>query len=292
MCVSREQAEEVKARLADWLAPRGLAFNEDKTRIVPLDEGFNFLGFNVRRYRGKLLIKPSKAAIKRHRERLTVEVKALRGANAAAVIRRLNPIIRGWSNYYRTVVSSEVFSKLDQHVWTLTYKWAKRGHSNKSTHWVVTRYFGQFNRSRQDRWVFGDRDSGVYLLKHAWTNIVRHQLVPGAASPDDPTLAEYWARRRQRNPPPLDGVSLRLLKAQHGRCPVCDRLLLLADCEPQSPTEWEQWLAVTRKAVRRQAATAAQEPGAPGDTAAFRLVHAHCQRRQQAAVDSTISAAP
>jgi RNA-directed DNA polymerase len=192
----------------------------------------------------------------------------------------------------RQAQTSEVFSKLDQHVWTLTYKWAKRGHSNKSTHWVVTRYFGQFIRSRQDRWVFGDRDSGVYLLKHAWTNIVRHQLVPGAASPDDPTLAEYWARRRQRNPPPLDGVSLRLLKAQHGRCPVCDRLLLLADCEPQSPTEWEQWLAVTRKAVRRQAATAAQEPGAPGDTAAFRLVHAHCQRRQQAAVDSTISAAP
>lgn len=292
MCVSREQAAEVKQRLAVWLTPRGLAFNEDKTRIVHLDEGFDFLGFNVRRHRGKLLIKPSKAAIKRHRERLTVEVKALRGANAAAVIKRLNPIIRGWSNYYRTVVSSEVFSKLDQHVWTLTYKWAKRGHQNKSTHWVVTRYFGQFNRSRRDQWVFGDRDSGVYLLKHAWTNIVRHQLVPGAASPDDPSLAEYWARRRQRNTPPLDGVSLRLLKAQHGRCPACDGLLLLADREPQSPTEWEQRLAVTRKAVRRQAVTATREPGAPDDAIALRLVHAHCQRRQHAAVNRETSAAP
>ncbi len=292
MCVSREQACEVKQRLVAWLAPRGLRFNEDKTRVVHLDEGFDFLGFNVRRYRGKLLIKPSKAAIKRHRERLSAEARALRGANAAAVIKRLNPIIRGWSAYYRTVVSSEVFSKLDQHVWTLTYKWAKRGHSNKSTHWVVTRYFGQFNRSRQDRWVFGDRDSGVYLLKHSWTHIVRHQLVPGAASPDDPSLAEYWARRRQRATPPLDGVSLRLLKAQRGRCPVCGRLLLLADREPQHPTEWEQWLAVTRKAVRRQAVTAEREPGSAGGDVALRLVHAHCQRRRQAADGRETSAAP
>jgi RNA-directed DNA polymerase len=247
--------------------------------------------FNVRRYRDKLLIKPSKAAIKRHRERLAAEVKALRGANAAAVIKRLNPIIRGWSAYYRTVVSSEVFSKLDQHMWTLTHKWAKRGHPNKSRSWVVARYFGRFNRSRQDRWVFGDRNSGVYLLKHAWTKIVRHQLVPGAASPDDPSLTEYWARRRQRNTPPLDGVSLRLLKAQHGRCPACDGLLLLADREPQSPAEWEQWLTVTRKAVRRQAVTAARGPGAPGEAVALRLAHAHCQRRRDAAVNSKTSAA-
>ena len=100
-------------RLAGWLAPRGLAFNEDKTRVVHLDEGFDFLGFNVRRYQGKLLIKPSKAAIRRIRERLAAEMRALRGANVVAVIRRLNPIIRGWSAYYRTVVSSEAFAKLD-----------------------------------------------------------------------------------------------------------------------------------------------------------------------------------
>ena len=106
-----------RTRLAGWLAPRGLAFNEDKTRIVHLDDGFDFLGFNVRRYRGKLLIKPSKAAMRRIRERLAAEMKALRGANAAAVLARLNPIIRGWSAYYRTVVSSEAFAKLDTHLW-------------------------------------------------------------------------------------------------------------------------------------------------------------------------------
>ena len=77
-----------------WLAPRGLSFNEDKTRIVHLDEGFDFLGFTARRYNGKLLIKPSKAAVKRVRERLAAEMRALRGGNAAAVLAKINPITR------------------------------------------------------------------------------------------------------------------------------------------------------------------------------------------------------
>ena len=100
MCESREQADQVKTRLAAWLAPRGLAFNEDKTRVVCLEEGFEFLGMNIRRYRnGKLLIKPSKAAVQRLRKRLTAEMRSLRGTNAAAVVARFNPIIRGWAAY-------------------------------------------------------------------------------------------------------------------------------------------------------------------------------------------------
>ena len=288
MCLSREQAEEVKARLAAWLAPRGLVFNEDKTHIVHLDEGLDFLGFNVRRYQGKLLIKPSKAAVRRHRERLAAEVSALRGANAEAVIARLNPIIRGWSAYYRGVVSSKEFSKLDKYLWSLTYKWAKYSHSNKSKHWVVNRYFGQFNSSRGDRWVFGNRKNGAYLLRYSWTKIVRHQLVPGMASPDDPTLADYWAKRRQRSTPPLDGVSLRLLKTQRGRCPLCGGLLLLADHEPQSPEDWEQWVTVTRKAVCRDAIIAEHGLGTPDEPVALRLVHADCRRRSRTAADKEV----
>ena len=289
LCVSREQADEVRARLAAWMAPRGLAFNEEKTRVVHLDEGCDFLGFNIRRYRGKLLIKPSKAAVQRHRKRLAAEMLALRGSNAEAVIRRLNPIIRGWSAYYRGVVSSEVFAKLDKYLWSLTYKWAKYGHSNKSKHWVVNRYFGQFNKSRQDQWVFGDRKSGAYLLRFSWTSIVRHQLVPGTASLDDPDLADYWAKRRQRIAPPLDGVSLGLLKTQRGRCPLCDELLLSADLEPQSPEEWEQWVRVTRKAVRKQAITTEAGDGMLKEPVVLRLVHADCQRRSRISVDLDVS---
>src|SRR5450759_4430933 len=123
-----------------------------------------------------------------------------------------------------TVVSSEAFSALDKYLWRLTYKslmagcaatpkdenwlfseqWAKFGHPNKSKHWVMIRYFGEFNRSRRDHWVFGDRDSGAYSTKFAWTNIVRHRMVKGGSSPDDPSLAQYWACLLYTSPSPRD----------------------------------------------------------------------------------------
>jgi len=274
-----------RATPSPWLTPRGLTFNEDKTHIVCLDEGFDFLGFTVRRQSGKLLIKPSKAALGRIRERLRTEMRALRGANARAVLFRLNPIIRGWSAYYRTVVSSEAFSALDEYMWKLTFQWAAHSHQNKSKHWFIKRYFGMFNKSRKDRWVFGDRDSGAYLLKFAWTPIVRHHLVKSGASPDDPALVQYWAdRRRKGPPPPMARASLHLLFVQHGRCPVCQGLLLHADRPPQSPQEWEQWLAATRKAITKSF-IALREDGTPDETKP-RLVHAHCQRRYLAATGS------
>ncbi len=286
LCHSREQAEQVKARLAAWLAPRGLAFNEDKTRIVHLDDGVDFVGFNVRRYRGKLLIKPSKAAVKRIRARLTAEMRGLRGHNAQMVLIRLNPIIRGWSAYYRHAVSARVFNELDNHVWKLTYKWAKLTHPHKSKHWITTRYFGAFNSSRRDRWVFGDRDSGAYLLKFAWTKITRHTLVKGWASPDDPTLAGYWATRRHRGRPPLGRARLRLLQRQRGRCPLCGDLLLHADHEPGHPDEWERWITATRKAISRQALALVTGPGTTDTSITIRLIHTHCRNRPPGGVSS------
>ena len=283
LCHTRDEAQQVKARLSGWLTPRGLTFNEDKTRIVTLDDGFDFLGFTVRRQSGKLLIKPSKVALRRIRERLRTEMRALRGANAAMVLVRLNPIIRGWAAYYRTAVSSEAFSALDRHLWRLTYKWAKHGHPNKPKRWVVKRYFGAFNKSRRDRWVFGDRDSGAYRTKFAWTGIVRHRMVKGGSSPDDPALAQYWADRRRRGaPPPMDQLSLRLLKTQAGRCPSCGDLLLHADHPPQTPSEWEQWVRVTGKALRKQRLTHRRRDGS-GETSSLRLVHARCRGGQHAA---------
>ena len=133
-------------------------------------------------------------------------MRALRGSNAAAVIARLNPIIRGWAAYYRGVVSSKVFPALDNYMWKLTYKWAKHSHHNKPKTWVVARYFGKFNKFRNDRWVFGDprRNDAVTSLpvKFSWTDIVRHQMVNGAASPDDPALTDYWAKRRRTRQTP------------------------------------------------------------------------------------------
>jgi RNA-directed DNA polymerase len=256
-----------------------LAFNEDKTRIVHVEQGFDFLGFNVRRYDGKLLIKPSRAAVKRFRRRLRTEMRALRGESIVEVLKRLNPIVRGWSAYYRTAVSSKVFAALDDYMWALTYKWAHRRHRNKPKQWVTARYFGALHPARRDRWVFGDRDSGAYLLKLAWTKIVRHRMVKDTASPDDPALDQYWADRRRRGPPvPLNATDLRLLKAQAGRCPLCTDLLLHADQPPQTPREWEQWLRTTRRAARRNSLVAHRVDGMPGDLE-LQLVHTSCQRR-------------
>jgi RNA-directed DNA polymerase len=252
-CRSRQHAEQVKQQLAEWLRPRGLGFNEAKTQIVHLNQGCDFLGFNIRRYHGKLpLIKPSDNAVGRIRERLRTEMRALLGSNAASVMGTLTPIIRGWAAYYRIGVSSAVFSALDDYMWKLLYKWIKRTHPNKSRWWRMDRYFDRFNRSRNNRWVFGDKDTGAYLPKFAWTKIVRHVMVTGTASPDDPDLARYWADRRgKQHNGPLSVLLLAKLKAQRGRCPLCGTMLLHAEREPQHPREWEQWLRGTRAAISK-----------------------------------------
>jgi RNA-directed DNA polymerase len=161
----------------------------------------------------------------------------------------------------------------------LTYKWARHSHPNKSRNWVTTRYFDAFNRSRRDVWVFGDRNSGAYLHKFAWTKIVRHQMIKGTASPDDRALVKYWAERRRRKPNPLDRTGLPILQVQRGRCPLCGGLLLHADFEPQTPREWEQWLKVIRMAIRRQVIAVAGDLGTSDKPAALRLIHSYCRGR-------------
>ncbi|MGO9188495.1 MAG: group II intron reverse transcriptase/maturase [Streptosporangiaceae bacterium] len=278
-CHSRQQAEQVKAQLAGWLEPRGLAFNDAKTRIVPLSEGFDFLGFNLRRYpNGKLLIKPSAKAIKRFRDRLAKEFRALRGSNVAAVLAAVTPVIRGWVAYYRTVVSAGVFHALTGYLWKLTYKWACWSHRNKPRCWIVDRYFGKFSKFRNDRWVFGDRDTGAYLPKPSWTDIVRHTLVKGGSSPDDPALAGYWAQRRQKVRPPLDSYTVRLLSRQDGRCSLCGENLLTPDQPPQSPQGWERWfLQVIRRAITADYLIHHDTPTAARSQRTH-LVHATCHR--------------
>ena len=276
LCHTRAQAVEVKARLVEWLEPRGLAVNEGKTTIVPVTAGFDFLGFTIRRYpSGKLLTTPSKAAVRRIKGRLRAEVRSLYSAKTGAVPYAINPIVRGWTAYYRHGVSKRVFTELDTHLWKLTWEWARRRHPKKPRRWVVDQYYGQFNRGRQDRWVFGDRDGGLFLQKFAWTPIVRHEMVRGSASTDDPTLTDYWAGRRRRKPPPLDRDTLRLLQRQQGRCPRCGHYLLHADQQPRSPQQWEQWLAATRKAITRKSVVAHRRQRPTDD---IRLLHADCHK--------------
>ena len=186
--------------------------------------------------------------------------------------------MRGWVAYYRTVVSTRVFAALTDYLWKLTYKWACWSHPNKPRHWIVDRYFGKFSKFRNDRWVFGDKDTGAYLPKPAWTDIVRQTLVKGGASPDDPALAGYWAQRRQKVKPPLDSYTVRLLSRQDGRCSLCGENLLTPDQPPQSPQGWEHWfLQVTRQAIKADYLVHHDTPSAARSKRTH-LVHATCHR--------------
>ncbi|MFG2246241.1 group II intron reverse transcriptase/maturase [Spirillospora sp. NPDC048823] len=293
LCHTREQAQEVKARLASWLAPRGLALNDEKTKIVHVDEGFDFLGYNVRRYKGsKLLIKPSPAAVARFREKLRNELRRLRGSNALEVIATLNPILRGWAAYYRNGVSKRTFSEIDDYLWWAVYRWAVRSHPNKPRKWVASRYFGAFNPASQARWIFGDQATGRYLIKLAWTPIVRHVMVAGNASPDDPELAEYWTRRRRKQRPPLSDGRLAMMRHQNGQCPLCGEYLLFADTEPQHPDDWTVWLTGIRKAIRYQAVVQT-EPGSDCDRKPpAQLLHSHCVKRLEQQPSAHLRASP
>jgi RNA-directed DNA polymerase len=232
LCESQEDAHATKQILSTWLSQRGLSWSEEKTRIVTLEEGFNFLGFNIRRYKSKitksgwkLLIKPSKEAVAKHRKRLKQEWKALRGHNIQAILRKLNPIIRGWGNYFRGGVAKKTFGKLDYWMYFKEIRYSKHTHPNKPKQWWKARYFGKLNLDRQDKWVFGDKQTGAYLIKYSWFPIKRHTLVKGRASPDDATLREYWRARNEAKAGDLTPSKHKLAQRQKGICPVCGETL-------------------------------------------------------------------
>jgi len=234
-CETEEDAIAVKDRiLPAWLAERGLALSAEKTRIVPLTEGFDFLSFNVRRYAHpqtsrsgyKLLIKPSKKAVLAKVAELRDEWLALRGHRVAAVLWKLNPIIRGWANYHRRVVSSRLFNKLDNWMYRRAQRYTKHTHPKKSWAWIRQRYWGQWNKERDDHWVFGDKHSGKYLLKFSWFKIERHELVRGQCSPDDPDLRDYWWERQKVNAKHLSFGDIDMANDQGWVCRLCGMHLI------------------------------------------------------------------
>jgi RNA-directed DNA polymerase len=232
-CESKEDAEAARQTLAKWLAERGLALSEEKTRIVHLTEGFDFLGFNIRHYRKprstrtgyKLLIKPSKQSVQDVRNKLREKWHRVRGQNAQTVVGQLNPIIRGWANYFRTQVASETFRKLDHFMFKREVRYAKHTHPDKSWQWITQKYWGRLNPRRRDYWVFGDKQTGSYLLRFGWFPIERHVLVKGASSPDDPRLREYWLNREKVKAGQLSAKLKGIAHRQDSVCPLCGATL-------------------------------------------------------------------
>jgi RNA-directed DNA polymerase len=227
-CESQDDAQRVLEILREWLAQRGLTLSAEKTRIVHLTEGFDFLGFTIRQYPVrrtatgyKLLITPSAQSVRTLREHLREEWVKMRGTNVQAVLIRMNPIIRGWANYFRIGVASRTFHSLDRLMYSRTYRYVAYTHPRKSWKWRKTRYWGKLNTTRNDQWVFRDKATGRYLLKFAWFPIERHRLVKGLSSPDDARLRAYWASRRQAQANSLTVQAQRIAHRQGYVCAVC-----------------------------------------------------------------------
>jgi RNA-directed DNA polymerase len=232
-CETKEDAEKVQQILVEWLKERGLIFSEEKTRIVHLTQGFDFLSFNIRQYPApqttktgwKLLIKPSKEAVQTVQKKLKDLWIKGRGSNLRSTLTKLNPAIRGWANYFRTVVATETFRHLDNWMFSKADRYTRWMHPNKSKDWRHKKYWGSLHLDRQDRWVFGDKQTGGYLLKFRWFPIERHVLVKGRSSPDDPCLKDYWMKRQAAQAKDLSFSKQKLAKRQKGRCPECGESL-------------------------------------------------------------------
>jgi len=235
----KKMIDQATEAVTEWLKGMGLLLSPKKTRITHTlqsyegNTGFDFLGFTVRQFpKGKTktgkdthgrplgfktLIKPSKEAIKRHTTETKKRIRKLRGATQEALIRELNPIIRGWANYYRTVVSKEAYTECDNTLYYQLIQWAQWRHPRKSQGWVIRKYW---HRDGNQKWVFTTPEK-VTIRLHSTTKVIHpYEKVKGSTSPYDGNLL-YWAQRLKSHPM-MRGKLARLLQKQQGKCRWCE----------------------------------------------------------------------
>ncbi|WP_313445354.1 group II intron reverse transcriptase/maturase [Pseudomonas sp.] len=219
---------EVKPWVEQFLATRGLRLSLKKTQITHIDEGFDFLGWNFRKYDGTLLIKPSKKNVKAFYSKVREVIDSHKTVKQEDLIRMLNPKLRGWALYHQPVVAKQAYSQMDNRVFIKLWRWAKRRHPNKSLDWVRKKYF----RTSGDRsWVFATtvideagnkRETELYSL--ASTPIERHKKVSGDYNPYDPTMEAQGEKLRMDRM--LSKLKYRkqinsLFASQNGLCLLC-----------------------------------------------------------------------
>jgi RNA-directed DNA polymerase len=265
-------AEAARSMTEIWLGKMGLELKPEKTKFVHTvnrqaqeKPGFDFLGFTIRQFpqgkkeistpaedtpqRLKRIIKPSKSGIERHVAKLRGIIHSYGSSDQENLIYALNPVIRGWSNYYSTVVSKETFGKIEHVVFQMLWAWAKRRHPKKSRHWIYERYWIRHRGTL----VFKDKDSPP-LFGHKKTPIQRHVKVQGMRSPFDGDWL-YWATRMGRYPG-FDEKMARALKKQQGKCAICGLYFTELDLPIVGKIE------------------------AKDRSKAYILVHSHCQQKK------------
>jgi RNA-directed DNA polymerase len=219
---------DIKPIIEAFLAERGLTLSSQKTRLTDIEQGFDFLGQNVRKYNGKLLIKPAKKSIKAFLLKVRILIKTHQHLSAGQLIAKLNPLIRGWANYHRHVVSKKTFSYIDYQIHQALWRWAKRRHRNKSNRWIHAKYFRPKHRHRNGFYGLLKQKDGSYrtqqLVRADKIRIKRHIKVKAKANPFDPKWERYFEKR-------LDAKMvaqwqgrrslLHLWRSQDGLCPIC-----------------------------------------------------------------------
>ena len=218
---------EIKPMLVEFLAERGLELSEEKTVITHIDNGFDFLGFNIRKFKGVLLTQPSKKCVKKFLDGIRYTIDSNKSCKQETLIRLLNPKITGWANYYRCGASSRTFHRVDEQIIHKLWQWAKRRHPKKGKRWIANKYF-HFYKTR--RWTFlveseknGKKD--IFPLKLAFdTKIVRHKKIKSEANPFDVEWKDYFEERMTyKMLLSLKGRNslLYMWKKQERNCPLC-----------------------------------------------------------------------
>ena len=226
--------EKVLPIVREFLTERGLQLSEEKTVITHIGEGFDFLGKNIRKYNGKLLIKPCKSTVRSFLGKVRDIIKSSKSIKQEILIRRLNPVIRGWVNNQRYVVSSKVFSTVDYEIYKCLWQWAKRRHKKKSRKWIARKYWHDID-SRQ--WTFsvpyenqGTEGKPLYCkLEYATdTKIIRFKKIVAEANPFDEYWTDYFEEREGEkllNSTKGREKLLTIWRRQGRRCPVCGDLI-------------------------------------------------------------------
>ena len=226
---SKEMLEdEVLPLVKEFLETRGLTLSEEKTKITHIENGFDFLGFNIRKYNDKMLIKPSKEGVKRFLDKIGELVKGNPSVTQSSIIRLLNPIIIGWANYYKYVVSSDTFSKADYQIFHKLWRWALKRHPKKSKTWIKKKYFRKIGTRS---WTFSveNKKDEVNKRHHALkyltdTEIIRYVKIRNEVNPYEPMDKEYFDKRETyKMLLTLNGKKtiLKMWERQNRKCPIC-----------------------------------------------------------------------
>lgn len=233
--ISKELLEnEVLPLVKVFMAERGLQLSEEKTLITHIDQGFDFLGQNIRKYHGKMIIKPSGKSVKNFLAGIRDLLHRHKTVPAAAIIRWLNPKIRGWCNYHRWICASETFKYVDYRIWKMLWRWCCRIHGNRSKRWIRWKYFKTVEKRN---WVFsapklGGKGEYYRLLAATSIKVDKHVKIKALANcymPEDEQYFEQLMVQRWKKSNAGQQKLISLALRQKGKCPICQQTFKVGD---------------------------------------------------------------